>query len=202
VGFAYYGRDSCRSLRRLTSVAQSRILRRANAQREPPRLRHFFLSRRPIRWGHVLYSLFQRDSHVRMTFCVSKARRAGPFEIKNTEHVLIDLRCERGRSGGESGIRTHGPVARTPVFKTGAFNRSAISPREILHETAAVHLGIAYFGRAAYLQSQRRMRRAPKYVPPLERSHGGYGKNFASAHWSFCTTAHWRSSEVAVCNSP
>ena len=32
-------------------------------------------------------------------------------------------------SGGESGIRTHGTVARTPVFETGAFVHSAISPR-------------------------------------------------------------------------
>jgi hypothetical protein len=30
--------------------------------------------------------------------------------------------------GGEGGIRTHGTVARTPVFKTGALNRSATSP--------------------------------------------------------------------------
>ena len=31
-------------------------------------------------------------------------------------------------SGGESEIRTHERVAPLPVFKTGAFNRSAISP--------------------------------------------------------------------------
>jgi hypothetical protein len=31
-------------------------------------------------------------------------------------------------SGGEGGIRTHGRIAPTPVFKTGAFNRSATSP--------------------------------------------------------------------------
>lgn len=31
-------------------------------------------------------------------------------------------------SGGWSGIRTHGGVAPTPVFKTGALNRSAIHP--------------------------------------------------------------------------
>jgi hypothetical protein len=31
--------------------------------------------------------------------------------------------------GGGSGIRTHGGIATTPVFKTGAFNRSAIPPR-------------------------------------------------------------------------
>ena len=30
--------------------------------------------------------------------------------------------------GGEGGIRTHGTLARTPVFKTGAFNHSATSP--------------------------------------------------------------------------
>jgi hypothetical protein len=38
--------------------------------------------------------------------------------------------CIRNKlNGGESGIRTRGPVARSPVFKTGAFNRSAISPQ-------------------------------------------------------------------------
>ena len=30
--------------------------------------------------------------------------------------------------GGETGIRTQERVAPLPVFKTGAFNRSAISP--------------------------------------------------------------------------
>ena len=30
--------------------------------------------------------------------------------------------------GGGSGIRTHGELAPTPVFKTGALNRSAIPP--------------------------------------------------------------------------
>ena len=33
-------------------------------------------------------------------------------------------------SGGETGIRTQDGVAPMPVFKTGAFNRSAISPLE------------------------------------------------------------------------
>ena len=33
-------------------------------------------------------------------------------------------------SGGETGIRTQERVAPLPVFKTGAFNRSAISPQE------------------------------------------------------------------------
>ena len=35
---------------------------------------------------------------------------------------------ERENTGGEGGIRTHGTLARTPVFKTGAFNHSATSP--------------------------------------------------------------------------
>ena len=32
------------------------------------------------------------------------------------------------KNGGETGIRTQERVAPLPVFKTGAFNRSAISP--------------------------------------------------------------------------
>ena len=35
-------------------------------------------------------------------------------------------------SGGESGIRTHDEVAPIPVFETGAFVRSAISPGPVL----------------------------------------------------------------------
>ena len=35
-------------------------------------------------------------------------------------------------SGGETGIRTQERVAPLPVFKTGAFNRSAISPLSIV----------------------------------------------------------------------
>ena len=31
-------------------------------------------------------------------------------------------------NGGEGGIRTHEGLAPLPVFKTGAFNRSATSP--------------------------------------------------------------------------
>jgi hypothetical protein len=32
------------------------------------------------------------------------------------------------RTGGWGGIRTHGALAGTPVFKTGALNRSATHP--------------------------------------------------------------------------
>jgi hypothetical protein len=34
------------------------------------------------------------------------------------------------RSCGESGIRTHEELSPLPLFESGAFNRSAISPRE------------------------------------------------------------------------
>tara|TARA_Y100001970_G_scaffold77241_1_gene98152 strand:- start:667 stop:822 length:156 start_codon:yes stop_codon:yes gene_type:complete len=37
-------------------------------------------------------------------------------------------------NGGETGIRTQERVAPLPVFKTGAFNRSAISPLSIYYK--------------------------------------------------------------------
>ncbi len=39
---------------------------------------------------------------------------------------------EINTNGGGGGIRTHGTISRTPVFKTGALNRSATPPH--LHE--------------------------------------------------------------------
>lgn len=38
------------------------------------------------------------------------------------------------KTGGWSGIRTHEKRKPLPVFKTGAFNRSAIHPRFLYHE--------------------------------------------------------------------
>jgi hypothetical protein len=35
---------------------------------------------------------------------------------------------DKQRTGGRGGIRTHGTLAGTPVFKTGALNRSATLP--------------------------------------------------------------------------
>ena len=42
---------------------------------------------------------------------------------------MLDAFARGRRGGGRSGIRTHGELAPTPVFKTGALNRSAILPR-------------------------------------------------------------------------
>ncbi len=46
--------------------------------------------------------------------------------MKNFSDYLKHL-CIKN-DGGETGIRTQERVAPLPVFKTGAFNRSAISP--------------------------------------------------------------------------
>ena len=50
------------------------------------------------------------------------ARQKSPSE----EGLLIAFR--QGIIGGESGIRTHGGITTTAVFKTAALNHSAISP--------------------------------------------------------------------------
>ncbi len=36
-------------------------------------------------------------------------------------------------SGGEGGIRTHGDLATSPVFKTSAFNHSTTSPHSFFY---------------------------------------------------------------------
>lgn len=40
------------------------------------------------------------------------------------------------RYGGWGGIRTHETVSRLPVFKTGAFNRSATHPQLVFRNAA------------------------------------------------------------------
>src|SRR5215813_11466425 len=47
--------------------------------------------------------------------------------VKDVEPRLGPRSRLRG-CGGEGGIRTHGRLAPTPVFKTGALNHSATSP--------------------------------------------------------------------------
>ena len=52
--------------------------------------------------------------------------------LKKKKIILICylkiLNLMKKNNGGETGIRTQERVAPLPVFKTGAFNRSAISP--------------------------------------------------------------------------
>ena len=44
-------------------------------------------------------------------------------------HANLGIEFDSLKNGGESGIRTHDKVAPIPVFETGAFVRSAISPK-------------------------------------------------------------------------
>ena len=48
------------------------------------------------------------------------------MEVKHKTRAEIEEKPVR--TGGQSGIRTHGTLARTPVFKTGSLNRSDICP--------------------------------------------------------------------------
>jgi hypothetical protein len=48
-----------------------------------------------------------------------------PNRKKRVLNPLISL-----KNGGRGGIRTHGTLAGTPVFKTGALNRSATLPSQ------------------------------------------------------------------------
>jgi hypothetical protein len=47
-------------------------------------------------------------------------RRIEKYQLKQTH---------KKRNGGEGGIRTHGTLSRTAVFKTAALNHSATSPK-------------------------------------------------------------------------
>src|SRR5690606_15032564 len=64
-------------------------------------------------------------------------------------------RCVRparsaSKGGGESGIRTHGRFDPSPVFKTGALNRSAISPDNFVVPIQHRLRGVAGFAPACW----------------------------------------------------
>ncbi len=60
------------------------------------------------------------------------AREAGPSLCQREEreqNIEITVRwLDAALAGGESGIRTHGTLTRTPDFESGTFGRSVISP--------------------------------------------------------------------------
>lgn len=62
-----------------------------------------------------------RSRRIRRTRVAS----ATPLSPPHTQNAPFGASCVYG---GESGIRTHGRFDPSPVFKTGALNRSAISP--------------------------------------------------------------------------
>ena len=69
-------------------------------------------------------------------------------------------------NGGETGIRTQERVAPLPVFKTGAFNRSAISPlvsvyndnNKIQLKNTPLNFVIFAFASSIILQNRRILR--------------------------------------------
>ena len=83
-------------------IGETNLVSRQGAARSGfrPYIRH-------VRW-HLLFGLVHIDLFDR--------------------RVPLPLAAADSAGGGGSGIRTHGGVAPTPVFKTGALNRSAIPP--------------------------------------------------------------------------
>ena len=66
------------------------------------------------------FYLFETGAGAGMWASLCVERRYLQFILVN--HSFINC------FGGESGIRTHDTLARIPVFETGPFNRSGISP--------------------------------------------------------------------------
>src|SRR6202795_2956684 len=57
---------------------------------------------------------------------------------------MFYFQCLRQKVGGRGGIRTHGTLAGTPVFKTGALNRSATLPSQRRQSLGAIKIKNAW----------------------------------------------------------
>ena len=64
------------------------------------------------------------------------ALRQVPTPTKKTLKSPERMQGNQGFMSGETGIRTLGTLAGTPVFKTGAIGHSAISPGRMLRRSA------------------------------------------------------------------
>src|SRR5882724_13323204 len=82
---------------------------------------------------------------------------------------------DRLRTGGRGGIRTHGTLAGTPVFKTGALNRSATLPSWNVSRLAYVmcegNVNRAW-GRPHPIKGDRSLRRKGVGRCPHTQTHG------------------------------
>ena len=67
-----------------------------------------------------------------MRGAIEEARRRGLWPRRTRDRLSNDVSWGFMKVGGESGIRTHEPREGLPVFKTGVFNRSTISPSTVL----------------------------------------------------------------------
>ncbi len=58
----------------------------------------------------------------------STSRHQSPNHKGQRRGKINEIRCINNADGGRGGIRTHGTVSRTPVFKTGSLNHSDTLP--------------------------------------------------------------------------
>ena len=66
---------------------------------------------------------------------IRSTRGRTPSGVGSPKTSLDAVRARQGANGGEGGIRTHGPLARSTVFETAPFDHSGTSPyRNILAE--------------------------------------------------------------------
>ena len=76
-----------------------------------------------------------KGTSIKVRRCVNEAATARIYVGRDVEFrkmVLPSLQFSI-HAGGSGEIRTHGRVSPSPVFKTGAFNRSATLPIEVNH---------------------------------------------------------------------
>ena len=80
--------------------------------------------RRALRTPRVLRASLRLSKFVPDEFI----EPVGPSTNPSPEKQMAPKKGPSAFPGGEGGIRTHGGIATTPVFKTGALNHSATSP--------------------------------------------------------------------------
>ena len=88
---------------------------------------------------------FWADTHTPYLEKLIEIRGNDLFEPKGDQSPSGDSNSGNTnlQSGGESGIRTHGALAGTTVFKTAAFDHSAISPSSRRRELRTFRFAIA-----------------------------------------------------------
>ncbi len=93
-----------------------------------------------------------RPDRVRLARLARLARSGGcPWPRHRTRHAGMPEAHGQSQGGGGGGIRTHGGLSSTPVFKTGAFDHSATPPGRQLPRTGSPRHGTQQrvYGQAA-----------------------------------------------------
>ena len=109
--------------------------------------------------------------------------RTGGFSSQSSPSEMQNAPCGAlCISGGESGIRTHGSVTTTAVFKTAALNRSAISPELVVccKARAARHYGSFTSGIPGS---------SPGQAPPSRQAPAALNRSAISPRNAHCTAS-------------